>query len=107
MEERPLLVTTLERDTFLHTEVELEMETKLTRITELAKSNKDMVFTSLAHLLNAENLKQCHHELPGNKANGITGVTKAEYGINLDENIKNLVEKLKKKEGIKTIMKVK
>lgn len=97
MEERPLLVTTLERDTFLHTEVEKEMETKLTRITELAKTNQDMVFTSLAHLLNEENLKQCHHELPSNKATGVTGMTKVEYGTNLDENIKNLVKKLKQK----------
>ncbi|WP_373895141.1 group II intron reverse transcriptase/maturase [Virgibacillus natechei] len=73
------------------------METKLKRISELAKTNHDMVFTSLAHLLNEENLKQCHHELPSGKATGIYGVTKEEYGIELDENIKGLVERLKKK----------
>ncbi|WP_078380098.1 group II intron reverse transcriptase/maturase [Sutcliffiella halmapala] len=73
------------------------METKLARITELAKSNQDIVFTSLAHLLNEENLKQCHRELPSKKATGITGMTKAEYDTNLDENTKRLVGKLKKK----------
>ncbi|GAB3059886.1 group II intron reverse transcriptase/maturase [Virgibacillus ainsalahensis] len=73
------------------------METKLTRITELAKTNHDMVFTSLAHLLNEKNLKQCHHELPKGKATGINGVTKEDYDIELDENIKGLVERLKKK----------
>ena len=40
------------------------METKLIRIAELAKVQPNMKFTSLAHLLNEENLKQCHHELP-------------------------------------------
>lgn len=73
------------------------METKLKRISELAKSNHDMVFTSLAHLLNEKNLKQCHRELPSGKATGVNGVTKEDYGIELDENIKGLVERLKKK----------
>ncbi|MCT2536954.1 group II intron reverse transcriptase/maturase [Aquibacillus koreensis] len=73
------------------------METKLTRITELAKMNPDTVFTSLVHLLNEENLKQCHHELPSGKATGIKGVTKEKYGMKLDDNIKELVKRLKKK----------
>lgn len=73
------------------------METQLKRISELAKSNHDMVFTSLAHLLNEKNLKQCHRELPSGKATGVNGVTKEDYGIELDENIKGLVERLKKK----------
>ncbi|MCC5468735.1 reverse transcriptase domain-containing protein, partial [Pelosinus baikalensis] len=73
------------------------METKLTRITDLAKTNQDMVFTSLAHLLDEDNLKQCHHELPSGKATGVKGVTKEKYGEALDENIEKLVERLKKK----------
>ena len=50
------------------------METKLIRIAELAKEQPDMKFTSLAHLLNEETLKQCHHELPSGKATGINGI---------------------------------
>ncbi|MED4229119.1 reverse transcriptase domain-containing protein [Neobacillus cucumis] len=73
------------------------METKLTRITELAKTNHDMAFTSLAHLLNKDNLKQCHHELPSGKATGVNGVTKEEYESELEENIQSLVERLRKK----------
>ncbi|WP_100009893.1 group II intron reverse transcriptase/maturase [Lentibacillus sediminis] len=72
------------------------METKLKRITELAKIKPDMVFTSLAHLLNEKNLKQCHHELPKGKATGVHGVTKEDYEFHLDENVKGLVERLKK-----------
>lgn len=73
------------------------METKLTRITELAKTNQDMVFTSLAHLLNEKNLKECHHELPKGKATGVNGVTKEAYELELDKNVKELVGRMKKK----------
>jgi RNA-directed DNA polymerase len=73
------------------------METKLKRITELARVNHDMKFTTLAHLLNEDNLKQCHHELESGKATGVNGVTKEEYGGKLDDNIKSLVERLKRK----------
>lgn len=73
------------------------METKLTRISELAKAKPDMVFTSLAHHLNEKHLKQCHHELPAGKATGVHGVTKEDYASNLDENIKDLVGRLKRK----------
>ncbi|MFD2618621.1 reverse transcriptase domain-containing protein [Terrilactibacillus laevilacticus] len=71
------------------------METKLLRIAEIAKSQPKLKFTSLAHLLNEESLKQCHRELPGNKATGIMGVTKALYNENLEENIKDLVRRMK------------
>ena len=73
------------------------METKLIRIAELAKERPDMKFTSVVHLLNEENLKQCHHELPAGKATGIQRITKEEYGENLDENIAKLVERMKNK----------
>jgi RNA-directed DNA polymerase len=71
------------------------METKLMRIAEIAKTHPDMKFTSLAHLLNEEYLKQCHHELPNKKAAGIKGTTKELYGENLDENIRDLVSRMK------------
>lgn len=91
-----LPVTALERETLTAHRGGYVMETKLTRIAELAKADHDMVFTSLAHLLNEKNLKQCHHELPTGKAKGVKGVTKEDYGFDLDENTRNLVERLKK-----------
>lgn len=72
------------------------METELIRIAELAKKYPDVKFTSLAHLLNAENLKRCHHELPSGKATGIFRVTKEEYAENLDKNIENLLGRMKR-----------
>ncbi|GAE28067.1 retron-type RNA-directed DNA polymerase [Halalkalibacter wakoensis JCM 9140] len=73
------------------------METKLERIAELARAYPSMKFTSLAHLLDKDMLKQCHHELAGKKATGIKGITKEKYAENLDENVEYLVERMKKK----------
>ena len=72
------------------------VETKLVRITELARTNSEIRFTSLYHYMNKEFLLECHKELDGNKAIGIDEITKAEYGKNLSQNIENLVERLKK-----------
>lgn len=73
------------------------MKTKLERIAEISAHTLRPEFTSLYHLINEEMLKQCHKELDGNKAVGIDKMTKAEYGVNLDENITNLVVRLKNK----------
>jgi len=74
-----------------------EMGTKLDRIREMSTANPKMVFTSLYHLINEDLLLECHKEIDGNKAAGVDSVTKAEYEANLDENIKDLVECLKRK----------
>jgi len=71
------------------------METKLTRIAQIAKQRPKEVFTSLYHLLNENLLTQCHRELKGNKAAGIDCITKEEYEQNLADNIANLVNRLK------------
>jgi len=73
------------------------MATKLDRISELATQNPNMVFTSLYHLINFDLLMECHKELDGRKATGIDNVTKAEYEVNLNENLNDLVERLKQK----------
>ena len=73
------------------------METKLARISQLSKENPEMVFTSLGHLINKEMLRDSHIQMDGDKAVGIDGVTKDEYGKNLEANLELLVERLKKK----------
>ena len=73
------------------------METKLARISQLSRENPDMIFTSIGHLINREMLAECHRDMDGNKAVGIDGVTKKEYGENLEENLDRLVERLKNK----------
>ncbi len=73
------------------------METKLARIADKSRNEKRPTFTSLYHLINEELLKECHKELDGSKAVGIDNVSKKEYAENLDENIKDLVIRLKNK----------
>lgn len=72
------------------------METKLTRISEIAKEKPKERFTALYHHLNQEMLIECHRELSGNKAAGVDQVTKEAYEKSLEENIVNLVDRLKK-----------
>lgn len=73
------------------------MSTKLARIAEIARERPEEKFTTLAHLLDEEMLKQCHAELKKGKALGIDHVSKEEYETNLDANIADLVARLKRK----------
>jgi group II intron reverse transcriptase/maturase len=70
-------------------------ETKLKRIAWLSKQDSSKEFQCLMHLFNEESLIECYHSLDKNKAVGIDGVTKEEYGRNLDENIKALIIRMK------------
>lgn len=81
----------------LHTGVGTNMETKLARIAEIAKRKPNEQFTSMYHLLNKELLRQCHEELDPNKATGVDQVTKAKYAGQLEENLEDLVGRLKRK----------
>lgn len=73
------------------------MKTKLERISQLSRENPNMVFTSVGHLINKEMLEDCHKEMDGKKATGIDGVTKEEYGRELETNLDSLVQRLKNK----------
>jgi group II intron reverse transcriptase/maturase len=69
--------------------------TKLQRIAWLSKKNKEIKFNNLIHLFSEEALTLCYHELKANKATGIDEVSKYDYGLNLNNNIQNLVTRLK------------
>lgn len=71
------------------------METKLERIAKVAKSNPNERFTSLIHLISKEALIQCHEEMNGRKASGADEITKEMYGGKLEENIEELLERMR------------
>ena len=71
------------------------LETEFTRIAYIAKAKPKERFTSLVHLIDEELLKQCHQELNGKKSVGVDGITKEEYQLDLEENIKMLRGKLR------------
>lgn len=52
--------------------------------------------TSLIHLVNKETLKEQHRKQICGKASGIDKVTKEKYEVNLDENLDNLIARMKK-----------
>ena len=71
-------------------------QTKLDRISELSVANKNMVFNNVGHLINVSLLKELYHQLDGKKAVGIDGVTKADYGNNLEENLNDLLKRIRR-----------
>ena len=73
------------------------MVTKLEALTLRAREDPKCKFTSLAHLLSEDFLRECFRELKRDKASGIDGVTVQEYGVNLEENLKDLVGRMKAK----------
>ena len=70
---------------------------KLSLISGHARRDPGFQFTSLAHLLNVEYLRDCYKGLNRNKAVGIDNVSWEEYGRKLDENLELLVSRLKRK----------
>jgi group II intron reverse transcriptase/maturase len=71
--------------------------TDLKRIGEKARKERELVFTSLYHhITDVDNLRACYDTLPANKATGVDGVTKREYGENLEENLGDLSARLKR-----------
>jgi len=74
------------------------MTTGLASLTLRAREDPKSKFISLAHLLTEDFLRECFWELKRDKASGVDGVSVQEYGVNLEENLKGLVGKLKAKQ---------
>ncbi len=73
------------------------MATDLKRIGEKACKQPDVVFTSLYHhITDVDNLRACYHQLEDDKATGVDGVTKQQYGQSLEGNLQGLSERLKR-----------
>jgi len=70
---------------------------KLERIAELAKADSELQFTSLAHMLNVEMLREAFHKLRKDAASGVSGRTAQEYAEQLEENLVDLHERLRNK----------
>jgi group II intron reverse transcriptase/maturase len=65
------------------------------RISQLANEHPDRKLQTLMHLVNTTTLKEVHSRQDKNKAHGVDRVTKGEYEENLDENLNNLINKMK------------
>lgn len=73
------------------------MTTNLMGIGEKARKEPRLVFTSLYHhISDTDNLRACYEALPGKRAVGIDGVTKKDYGENLEKNLQDLSDRLRR-----------
>jgi len=69
--------------------------TNLKWIGEKARKEPDLVFTSLYHhIVDVDNLRACYDSLDADKATGVDGVTKQQYGSDLEDNLQDLSERL-------------
>jgi len=71
------------------------MKTGLERISQLAKEHPDRKMQTLMHLVNKETLRGVHNRQNPKKAHGVDQVTKAEYEENLEENLDDLIARMK------------
>jgi group II intron reverse transcriptase/maturase len=71
------------------------ISTGLQRVAELSRKKPGMVWTTLAHYIDLELLREAYRLTRKNGAVGIDGQTAEEYGRNLEENLKSLLERLK------------
>jgi group II intron reverse transcriptase/maturase len=71
------------------------MTTGLERITQLVREHPDRKLQTLIHMVNAETLRGVHNRQDKNKAYGVDKVTKAEYEENIEDNIKDLLARMK------------
>jgi len=70
---------------------------KLSLISGHAQRDRTFKFVSLAHLLDVEYLRDCYRSLNRNRAVGIDNISWQEYGAKLDNNLEQLVSRLKRK----------
>ncbi|WP_035571861.1 group II intron reverse transcriptase/maturase [Halonatronum saccharophilum] len=83
------------RDTSIGHRTEERVRTKLARIAQRAKKDKEVRFCSLSHLLYKSTLIEAFWRLSPKAAPGVDKETKNSYAENLEENIKDLNSRLK------------
>jgi len=75
----------------------LDMSTGLRKVAERAKREPAGRFHSLAHLIDEELLAGVYRRLRRDAAVGVDGITKEQYGQDLQSNLRDLHERLRTK----------
>lgn len=79
-----------------HSQVNKTSATKLARVEVKSRQEPDMVFSNLGHIIDLDLLRECYRSLDGSKAVGIDGVDKDSYGEKLEENLSDLLGRVRK-----------
>jgi retron-type reverse transcriptase len=80
-------------------------ESSLVRIRMLAEADPSMVFTSLAHRIDLSLLRKSFRQLRKNESTGVDKITAKQYAENLDENLYNLYQRLRRGQYVATPVK--
>lgn len=75
-----------------------EVSTGLLRVMERARRNPQERQLALAYLIDVDALRRAYDRLRKQSAVGVDGVTKEQYGQELEDNLRNLHERLRAKE---------
>jgi RNA-directed DNA polymerase len=81
----------------VQTEYGKQKTTILESIGRRAKFRKDTVFNNIMYVVDLDLLSECYQELNGKKALGIDGVTKEVYGKKLEDNLQDLLAKIRRR----------
>jgi RNA-directed DNA polymerase len=95
VEKRDLAEENLVQQNSFRTQHRAELQIALDRIRQKAAEDKEMQFTSLwHHVYNVDRLREAYYSLKRKASAGVDGVTWAEYGKDLETNLKDLSERL-------------
>ena len=71
------------------------ISTKLERIAKLARDAPDMAFTTLAHHIDIDWLREAYQRTRKDGARGVDGQSAGEYAVNLEDNLRSLLDRAK------------
>src|SRR6266545_2116073 len=71
------------------------ISTKLERIAKLAKEAPGMAFTTLAHHIDVDWLREAYRRTRKDGATGVDGQTAEQYAAKLEENLRSLLDRAK------------
>lgn len=72
-----------------------DISTRLRRVAELARKRPEMVFTTLAHLIDMAMLREAYRRTRKDAAPGIDGRTGRDYEADLEANLQDLLDRFK------------
>jgi group II intron reverse transcriptase/maturase len=73
----------------------VDVSTKQQRIAQLARQSPEMSFTSLAHFIDIDWLREAYARVRKDAAPGVDGQTGEDYAANLEGNLRSLLERAK------------
>ena len=71
------------------------VSTKLQQIAKQAEDYPEMVFTTLAHHIDVDFLREAYRHTRKDSSPGVDGITAKQYGEHLEENLQDLYDRLK------------